>query len=273
MNYCKQYSAILLLLASFSMASAQQPGRLLWSEEFDYTGLPDTTIWTYDVGNGCPNICGWGNQEVQFYTEKDPRNARVEDGKLIIEAHRDADGRWTSARLKTQGKKTFRYGRIQFRAKLPAGSGTWPALWMLGEDITTVGWPRCGEIDVMEHVGRDPGRVQAAMHTPSSHGNTQDKGGLMVPDFDRAFHVYEVRWTPRKIAFYLDGKNYYTYKPKQRNAETWPYDQPFFIIVNIAMGGGFGRDPQYETGGLKNGIEPGLTTARMEVDYIRLYRR
>ncbi len=259
----------MLLTAAVFSAWAQKP---IWSEEFNYAGLPDSSVWNYDLGDGCPNICGWGNSEVQIYTN-DLRNARVEDGKLIIEAHRETDGRWTSARLKTQGKKTFRYGRIQFRAKLPAGSGTWPALWLLGENIPTVGWPRCGEIDVMEHVGKNPARVQAAMHTSASYGNTQDKGATTVPDFDRAFHLYEVQWTPRRIRFFVDGKPFYTYQPQARTLDNWPYDQPFFMIVNLAMGGNFGSDPTYETNGLKNGIDPALTMARMEIDYIRVYRK
>ncbi len=264
------FALLLLLTGIFDLPSAK-PSKLLWSEEFNYTGLPDPAIWNYDVGDGCPNVCGWGNSEMQVYT-KDLRNARVEDGKLIMEAHKDAAGRWTSARLKTQGKKSFQYGRIQFRAKLPSGVGTWPALWMLGEDIAAVGWPRCGEIDVMEHVGREPGKVQAAMHTLSSHGDTQNKGALMVNDFDKTFHVYEVYWTPKRISFYMDGKKYYIYQPNERNGDTWPYDKPFFIIINIAMGGSFGSDKNLETNGLKNGIDPNLTSAKMEVDYVRVYQ-
>lgn len=272
MNYLNLLYIVPLLWATIFSASSEKPGKLVWSEEFNYTGLPDSNIWTYDVGNGCPNLCGWGNQELQHYIKENPNNARVEDGKLIIEAHKGSDGRWTSARLKTQGKKSFQYGRIQFRAKLPTGSGTWPALWMLGNDITKTGWPRCGEIDIMEHVGKTHGTILSAIHTPSSHGDTQNKATTATNNVDSEWHVYEMRWTKKKLAFYVDGKKYYTYQPKVRNAETWPFDNEFFIIMNIAIGGGLGSEPQYETDGLKNGVDPELTTARMEVDYVRVYQ-
>jgi len=265
---------MLLFLATANVVSsdADKQRELVWAEEFDYEGLPSDEHWVYDEGNGCPNLCGWGNRELQHYTVKNPDNARVADGKLIIEAHKHEDGRWTSARLKTQGKRHFTYGIIQFRAKLPIGSGTWPALWLLGANVSEMGWPACGEIDVLEHVGRNPGVVQSAIHTPSSHADTKNKGATVATNFDDEWHIYELRWTKKKLAFYLDGKKYYTYKPKERNAETWPFDDEFFIIMNIAIGGSLGSDPQYETDGLKNGVDPELTSARMEVDYVRVYR-
>lgn len=238
---------------------------LVWSDEFNGSGSPNSTHWKYDLGN-----TGWGNNEVQTYTNS-MQNVRQENGRLFIDAIKTGN-EWTSARMITLGKVSFTYGRIVFRAKLPAGSGTWPALWMLGDNLTSVGWPACGEVDVMEHVGRSPGVIQSAMHTPSSFGNTQNKGSLNVPTFNTDFHDYEVLWTGDKMDFKLDGNIYYTYQPIIKNSSTWPFDKPCFFIMNVAMGGNFGSDPQFESGGLKNGIDPTLTMARMEVDYLRVYQ-
>jgi beta-glucanase (GH16 family) len=229
--------------------------RLVWSDEFNEDGVPDSTNWAYDLGNGDD---GWGNHELEYYT-KSGENAYVKDGHLFIEAIKK-DGQWTSARLKTQGKRSWTYGKIVFRAKLPAGKGTWPALWMLGDKVSTSGWPGCGEIDIMEHVGRNPTVVQSAMHTPSSYGDTVDKGSTKVNTFDSKFHIYEARWTEDKIEFFIDGNSYYTYAPAVKDNSTWPYNAPFFIIMNVAMGGAFGGD-----------VDPALTSARMEVDYVRVY--
>jgi len=243
-----------------------ETGTLLWADEFEENGAPNEKNWAYDIGHGSN---GWGNNEVQYYTDAS-KNVRVEDGKLIIEAHKE-DGEWTSARVKTQGKQSFKHATVKVRVKLPKGSGTWPAIWMLGSDITEVGWPACGEIDIMEHVGKNPGAVHSSLHTPASHGNTQHSEDIEVPDFDEEFHVYEAQWTPERIVFKVDGTAFYTFEPTQKTSDTWPFNDQFFIIMNIAMGGNWGSDPQYESGGLKNGIDPDLSNARMEVDYVRVY--
>lgn len=227
---------------------------LVWSDEFEGTGAPNSADWSYDLGAG-----GWGNNEVQTYTNS-TSNVRQENGKLIIDALKFGTN-WTSARIKTQGKRTFTYGKIVFRAKLPTGVGTWPALWMLGQNISSVGWPACGEIDVMEHVGKNQNVVQAALHTPSSFGNTQNKGAESVPTASTEFHDYAVSWNEQRIAFYVDNKVYYTYSPSTKNASTWPFTAPQFLIMNIAMGGTFGGPT----------IDPNLTSARMEVEYVRVY--
>ncbi len=261
---------LFLLLVFFEGYPTSGP-TLVWAEEFNYQGLPDSTVWSYDSGDGCPRLCGWGNREVQYYTVKDPANARVENGKLIIEAHKK-NGRWTSARLKTQGKKHFQYGHLKIRARLPEGSGTWPALWMLGADIGKVGWPASGEIDIMEHAGKIPGRVLGTLHSPASYGDSEHSGKVIVKDHTTAFHEYEVQWTESAITFLLDGKAFYTYQPKEKTKENWPFSKDFFILINLAMGGNFGSDPQFESQGKKDGIDPALTTARLEVDYIRVYQ-
>lgn len=240
---------------------------LVWHDEFEGEGSPDPSKWAYDLGTGQG---GWGNNEVQNYTN-DRQNVRLSSGKLVIEANK-VNGNWSSARIKTQGKYSFTYGRIEFRAKLPKGSGTWPALWMLGENITTKGWPACGEIDVMEHVGRDPGKIHGTLHTPSSFGNSQNSGTIMVEDFADNFHVYAAEWTEESIKFYVDGTLFYTYAPANKDNATWPFTNPQFIIINLAMGGNFGSDTRYETNGQKNGIDPALSTARFEVDYVRVYQ-
>ncbi|MDN4166691.1 family 16 glycosylhydrolase [Cytophagales bacterium LB-30] len=256
------FVSTLFMLAQLSARA--QCERLVWSDEFEGTGLPNSQYWGYDLGQN-----GWGNNEVQNYTNT-TNNVRQENGLLVIEAKKSGST-WTSARVKTQAKFNFTYGRIAFRAKLPQGSGTWPALWMLGENINTVGWPACGEIDVMEHVGRDPGRIHSTLHTPSSFGNSQNTSTKIVNDYNTNFHIYEAVWTEESIKFYIDGQIFYTYAPATKNSSTWPFNSPFFIIMNIAMGGNFGSDPQYETNGQKNGIDPALTLARMEIDYVRVY--
>ena len=229
--------------------------RLLWSDEFTVDGAPDSTNWTYDIGTGHN---GWGNNEIQYYTNT-RENSYVRNGKLFIEAIKK-DGQWTSARLKSQGKRNWTYGKIVFSAKLPVGRGTWPALWMLGENITLVGWPKCGEIDVMEHVGRNPSVVQSVVHTLASHGDTMNKNSTTVPSFDSEFHTYEVLWTKDKMEFFIDGRSYYTYKPATMEQASWPFDKPFFILMNIAIGGNLGGE-----------VDPTLDLARMEIDYVRVY--
>ena len=238
---------------------------MIWNDEFNNIGAPDKTKWSYNLGSS-----GWGNNELQDYTDQ-TENSRQENGVLLIEAIKKA-GKWSSARLVSEGKFDFKYGRIIFRAKLPAGSGTWPALWLLGANCEKIGWPECGEIDIMEHIGRRPGIVQCALHTPASHGNTDHVGYTPVPDFDKEFHLYEANWTPEKIEFSVDGNIFYTYEPAIKDKDTWPFDHPFSIIMNIAMGGNLGSDPKFETNDQRNGVDPSLTKVRMEVDYIRVYQ-
>ena len=179
---------------------------------------------------------------------------------------------WTSARIKTQKKFSFTYGKVVFSARLPVGIGTWPALWMLGESITTSGWPACGEIDVMENAGKNPGAIRSSLHTSSSYGNTVNTKAIMVSNTTTQFHEYQAVWTPEKIQFSVDGDLYYTYNPASKTNLNWPFNKPFFLIMNIAMGGNYGSDVRYETGGLKNGVDPALTLARMEVDWVRVYK-
>lgn len=235
---------------------------LIWADEFDTPGAPNPANWTYDLGDGCPDICGWGNNESQFYTDE-PDNVIVEDGILRITALREArnGSPFTSARLKTQDLFEFTEGRIEVRARIPAGGGTWPAIWMLGADIDDVSWPAAGEIDIMEHRGNDEGRIFGTTHTPSGFGGTANGSSINIPDATTEFHVYTVDWSADKIDFMVDEQLFYTYNPAEKNADTYPFDKDFFILLNVAMGGNFGGD-----------IDASVNEATMEIDYVRVYQ-
>lgn len=231
--------------------------RLVWAEEFNEDGAPDSSKWGYDIG-----ASGWGNNEPQFYTSRS-ENVIVENGFLKITAKKEnfEGAPYTSARINTQGKFSFKYGRVEVRAKLPEGGGTWPAIWMLGSNFQTVGWPASGEIDIMEHKGNEPGKVHSAIHTPSSYGATNNTGSAMVANVSSEFHIYAVQWTSQKLEFSVDGNVHYTYNPANKNSSTWPFNNPQFLILNVAMGGNFGGT-----------IDPDFTKGTMEIDYVRVYQ-
>ena len=232
---------------------------LIWSDEFDTDGSPDDSKWNYDIGRGNN---GWGNSEVQYYTSREG-NVVVEDGVLKITAKKESfeGAQYTSARMKTQGKFDFKYGKVEVKAKLPEGGGTWPAIWMLGKNIDIVGWPACGEIDIMEHRGNNFGIVSSALHTPSSFGGTVNTGSRTVSNVSTEFHVYAVEWTQEKIIFSVDDAVFYTYNPTAKSSSTWPFIENQFIILNVAMGGGFG-----------GAIDSNFTESAMEIDYVRVYQ-
>jgi len=230
---------------------------LVFSDEFDSPGSPNTNKWTYDTGAG-----GWGNNESQNYTSRTD-NVVIANGILKIIAKKESyqGAEYTSARMKTKGKFAFTYGKVEVKAKLPKGGGTWPAIWMLGSSISTLGWPACGEVDIMEHVGNNQGRVLSALHTPSSYGGTINHGSQTLDDVSTAFHVYAVEWTSEKMIFSVDGKVHYTYNPTTKNSNTWPFNDDQYIILNVAMGGGLG-----------GAIDPAFTQSSMEIDYVRVYQ-
>ncbi|WP_321516818.1 family 16 glycosylhydrolase [Marinifilum fragile] len=227
---------------------------LVWSDEFDTDGAPDAVKWDYDLGAG-----GWGNNESQTYTN-DAANVSISNGILKITAKADG-GSYTSARLKTQDKFEFTYGRVDVRAKLPTGGGTWPAIWMLGANFPDAGWPACGEIDIMEGMGNNPGHIQCALHTPSSSGATENMESTTVADASEEFHVYSVNWSENQITFLIDDEVYYTYAPEDKNADNWPYNADQFLIMNVAMGGSLGGT-----------IDPAFVESSMEIDYVRVYQ-
>ena len=230
---------------------------LVFADEFNSTGAPNSSKWGYEIGGG-----GWGNNESQFYTNR-AENVKVENGLLKITARKEnyEGAFYTSARIKTQGKFNFKYGKVEVRAKLPQGGGTWPAIWMLGSNFPTAGWPACGEIDIMEHVGNNPGTVLSAIHTPSSYGGTINHGSKSVPDANSEFHVYAINWSAHKIEFSVDDQVFYTYNPIEKNANNWPFDKEQFIILNIAMGGSLGGN-----------ISTDFNQGTMEIDYVRVYQ-
>ena len=206
---------------------------LVWHDEFD-ADVIDETNWTYDLGGN-----GWGNGELENYTKR-AENARLENGMLVIEARQEKymGSYYTSARLKTQGLQEFQYGRIEARLKVPAGKGLWPAFWMLGSNINTVGWPDCGEIDIMEYIGREPDLILGTIHGPGYSGalgltkwNRQD---YMIAD---DFHTYAIEWDENQVSWFYDGEKYSTYTRSDVGDRTWAFDQPFFIILNLAVGG------------------------------------
>lgn len=235
---------------------------LIWADEFDTGSSFCIENWTAEIGTGCPNLCGWGNGEAQYYTARED-NVKIEDGILKIKAKKEnyQNSQYTSTRIKTQGKFDFTYGKVEVRAKLPTGGGTWPAIWMLGSNITTVSWPACGEIDIMEHVGNDQNSVHSSLHTPSSYGGTINTSTYQVNNASEAFNVYAMQWDANKIEFFLNGNSVYTYQPNVKNDDTWPFNSPQFLLLNVAMGGSFGGT-----------IDPNFSESAMEIDYVRVYQ-
>lgn len=252
---------VLLLLAS----CRENGSRLVWSDEFNYSGSPDSTKWDYDIGAGNPE--GWGNNELEYYT-RDPKNVRVEDGKLIIEVHKDSAEQkaFTSTRIVSRQKGDWLYGRIEIKARLPEGKGTWPAIWMLSTDGKYGGWPMSGEIDIMEHVGYDPGIVHGAIHSEAYNHmkQTQKEGKIAVQNTQHEFYVYAIHWTETKIDFLVDDQLYHTVTRDPADGfKGWPFDQRFYLIMNIAVGGDWGG---------KEGVDQNIWPQRMEVDYVRVYQ-
>jgi beta-glucanase (GH16 family) len=252
--------SVLLLMFFIGNAHAQKK-KLIWSDEFNYKGLPDSTKWSYDFGN-----TGWGNNELQFYTSRRKENARIEKGHLIItaikEKYRGSD--YTSARLITKHKGDWQYGRIEVRAKLPLGRGIWPAIWMLPTDLKYGVWPHSGEIDIMEHVGYMPDSVFMTIHTGkySYRSGVEKTKGVYFDDLHTKFHVYAINWTTNLIEFFIDDKKYLEFRKEKQDAEVWPFDERFHLLLNIAVGGSWG--------GLK-GIDNAVFPQRMMVDYVRVY--
>ena len=238
--------------------------QLVWNDEFDYTGFPDSTKWSYDTKG---NETGWGNNEAQYYTAYDSANAFVQNGVLTITAKMDSMGgkRYTSARLITKEKGDWLYGRFEIRAKLPTGTGTWPAIWMLPTDWEYGGWPASGEIDIMENVGYNPDTIVGTAHTKSYNHmfGTQKSGTIYVPTSYTDFHVYALEWTEKEFRLYVDNVHYYTYNNKDTDFAEWPFDKRFHLLINLAIGGNWGG---------KEGIEDSLFPHHFLVDYVRVYQ-
>jgi len=263
--------SLLLLLAFSTIASAQQFDTLVWADEFNVDGSLDTAKWWHQTvlpNNGQ----SWWNGEIQHYTDRDT-NSHASGGNMYLTAIKETftdqnvTKEYTSARLNS--KFAFTYGRVEVRAQLPTGVGTWPAIWMLGQNITetgaywqeqgygTTGWPACGEIDIMEHWGHNQDHVSSAMHTPSSFGGTVNVGSQYVQGVSTSMHVYALEWTPTKMVFTVDSVEHYTYEPSVRDMNTWPFDDPQYLLFNIAI---------------QATIDSNFTSSPMIVDYVRVYQ-
>ena len=232
--------------------------RLVWSDEFNKPGLPDSTKWSYVIGTGCPQNCGWGNNELEYYTSR-PENGIVEGGVLKLKAikeHYLGTG-YTSAKLQTKNKFAFTYGKVEVRAKLPSGVGTWPAIWMLGDLPGYGSWPACGEIDIMEHRGSELNKIFGTFHYPGRSGGNADGGNTVISNALNQFHTYTLVWAPSYLKIYVDKLLFHSVK----NSESTPFNHDFYLILNLAMGGLFGGE-----------VDPAFTHATMEVDYIRVYQ-
>lgn len=273
----KQLLVFLLISITFVLGSCENNNfnannwKLVWSQEFDGSEI-DRNVWNFEIGNGhTKEIPGWGNNELEYYT--DGENAYIQNGILVIEARKenrsDAYGtyNYTSSRMTTQGKFEVKYGRIEVRAKFPYGKGLWPAVWMLGTDIGSVGWPNCGEIDIVEFLGHEPTKVHGTVHGPGYSGGNSISASyeLTDPDFTEDFHTFGIIWDEEKIDFYVDGYVYHTVSKMYvlNRGYSWVFDKPFFIIVNLAVGGNWPGYPDENT----------QFPAKMYIDYIRVWQK
>lgn len=252
-----------LLFETIKKSPVNSGWKLKWSDEFNGKGLPDAKNWTYDIGG-----TGWGNNEKQFYTNADTLNVMVDKGNLNIIA-RKADKenmKFTSARIASRKKFDWKYGRLEVRAILPKGKGAWGAIWMLPTDWKYGAWPKSGEIDVMEHVGYEPDSVYGTIHTQSFNHSikTQFGKGLKMEDLHTAYHVYGIEWYKDRIDFFIDDKQYMTFKNSGKGSAEWPFDQTFHLLMNVAVGGNWGG---------KMGIDESAFPTTLKVDYVRVFQK
>lgn len=229
---------------------------LVWADEFNVNGAPNPANWTFEIGRGNN---GWGNGELQYYTDRS-QNASVANGVLKITAIKEnfSGAAYTSARLITKDKFDFKYGRVEARAKLPAGGGTWPAIWMLGADINQIGWPACGEIDMMEHKGNEPNKIHGSLHYPGRSGGNPVTNTINITNATSEFHIYKLEWSETSIKIYVDNSLYLNVP----NTQSIPFNKNFYMLTNVAMGGTFGGT-----------VDPAFTSASMEIDYIRVFSK
>ena len=253
---------IIIPLFSFDKKKKKKDRKLVWSEEFNYTGSPDPEKWDYEIGY-------IRNGELQYYTKR-PENIRVEDGHLVIEARNDSFKisnkitPVTSASLITFNKASWKYGRIEIKAKIPTALGTWPAIWMLGTNISEVGWPKCGELDILENVGYDPSINHAAVHTNSYNYTIHTaKGASYTFTRPDSFHLYAIEWTNEKIDFFYDREHVHTFINDKTGVDAWPFDQPCYLIINLAIGGGWGGE---------KGVDLNALPKKVYVDYVKVYQ-
>ena len=255
-------AAVSLLQSGYAQQSADWT--LIWADEFDQIdgSSPDLTKWSFETG-----ASGWGNNELQYYTSRN-ENARIQDGRLVIEALAESyeGSDYTSARLRTKGKASWTYGRIEARMKLPRGQGIWPAFWMLGDEFETIGWPQCGEIDIMENIGSAPSRVHGTIHGPGYSGANGVSGSYTLPgsELGEDFHVFGIEWEENRIRWMLDGAQYHTVTPGDLpGGSSWVLNQPQYLLLNLAVGGNWPGSPDGST----------VFPQQLEIDYVRVYSR
>lgn len=273
----KAFHYAVLLLTLLSCTSHAGDWTLAWSDDFDYKGLPDPAKWSYEVGF-------IRNNELQYYTSNRTENARVENGMLVIEAIKEkysnpgfkpdsksnkarefAD--YTAASVISLGKASWLYGRVEVKAKIPTGRGMWPAIWMLGANrANKVGWPKCGEIDIMENVGFTPDIIHGTVHTGKyNHVAKTAKGAkITIPEPYKEFHIYAIEWDKEKIDFFVDDKKYFTFTNDGTGNDAWPFDKEQYLILNIAVGGAWGG---------QKGVDESIFPQKLYIDYVRVYQK
>lgn len=250
---------LLVFLISLVDCDKGSDWKLAWSEEFNYTGKPDDTCWGYEIGQV-------RNRELQYYTDN-IQNAKVDNGCCTIQAILEAGDSITSASINTNNKADFLYGRIEVRAKIPSALGSWPAIWLLGKNISEIGWPDCGEIDIMEHVGYDPDKIHANIHTKSyNHVLGTNKGNSIdVMDPWADFHIYALEWFHDRMDFFFDDSLYFSFANDMAgNNDTWPFNKPHYLLINLAYGGSWGG---------QQGVDTSLLPLKYEIDYVRYYHK
>jgi beta-glucanase (GH16 family) len=247
-------------------AQKMYPGyALAWSNEFDSTAL-SADEWTFESGDGCPQLCGWGNNELEYYTNRSD-NLFFKEGKMIIRARKESNGEksYTSARIKTQGKKTFKFGRIDIRAVLPAGKGIWPAFWLMPENNIYGNWPSGGEIDMMEFLGHEPSRVHGTIHYGPSPGSKSISNSMVLSNndsFDKKFHVFSLIWEADKIQWLVDDVVFSTISKSDLGSDIYTFNEDFYFIINLAVGGNWPGSPDATT----------KFPRHLIVDYLRVYQ-
>jgi beta-glucanase (GH16 family) len=264
-----------LIALSFLIASCENEKKeiaapkgyeLVWHDEFDYEGLSDSAKWSYDTEG---NDHGWGNNELQFYTEKDNENAFADGDYLHIVAKKEQKGGkdYTSARLITKNKGDWKYGRFEIKAKVPEGRGIWPAIWMLPTDWEYGGWPASGEIDIMEHVGYNPDSVFASAHTEAYNhvkGTNKTEGIAPGKKIYDSFNEYVLEWDEDEYRVYFNDKHYFTFENEDKTYEEWPFDKRFHLLLNVAVGGNWGG---------QKGVDDTIFPQEMVVDYVRVFKK
>jgi beta-glucanase (GH16 family) len=259
MKHFAKFLLVLLAIPILQGCNDKQAWELAWSEEFEYSGSPAAESWGYETGH-------IRNNELQYYTDR-AENVQVEDGLCLITARLEGKDSITSASINTRGKRDFLYGRLEVRARIPSALGSWPAIWMLGTDIRELGWPECGEIDIMEHVGYDPDFIHANIHTKAyNHIIGTNKGNqIQVKDPWADFHIYAVEWFEDHMDFFMDDSLYFSFENDGTgNPDTWPFDKPHYLLINLAYGGSWGGNM---------GVDTTLLPLEYRIDYVRYYRK